>query len=132
MHRGFGLPCVARLSGGRGYCRAWALQGKRRCKFHGGRATGPRTAEGMARTLAAMARGRERKAAGLRVRGLKLPGGRPGRISARLRAAIVATVDAELPKLDAGSVQRASPVDDCGEQAQQLADLERDGLHLAC
>jgi hypothetical protein len=31
-------------------CQAPACRGKRRCRFHGGRSTGPRTAEGLARS----------------------------------------------------------------------------------
>lgn len=33
-------------------CRAYAVPGKRRCKFHGGCSTGPKTAEGRAKALA--------------------------------------------------------------------------------
>lgn len=33
-------------------CQAKSEPGKRRCRFHGGRSTGPRTAEGKARALA--------------------------------------------------------------------------------
>ncbi len=34
-------------------CQAPAIRGKRRCRMHGGRSTGPRTAEGLARLRAA-------------------------------------------------------------------------------
>src|SRR5271169_5478850 len=34
-------------------CRAPAIRGKLRCRMHGGRSTGPRTAEGLARLRAA-------------------------------------------------------------------------------
>lgn len=30
-------------------CMAWALPGKKRCKFHGGLSTGPKTPEGKLR-----------------------------------------------------------------------------------
>ena len=130
MLRGLGLPCGARLSGARGYCRAWALEGKRRCKWHGGKSTGPRTAVGMARTLDAMARGRERKAAVRRVWGWKAPGGRPGRISDRLRAAVINLAEIEIANLDAGSAPRANLLGDDKDQEYQLADLEREGLAL--
>src|SRR5215831_11165451 len=75
--RGVGLRCGARLSYGRGCCRAWALDGRRRCKWHGGKSTGPRTAAGMANTVEAMRRGRKRKIERLHAMGLKAPGGRP-------------------------------------------------------
>lgn len=37
-------------------CRALSEPGRRRCRFHGGRSTGPRTAEGKARIAAAQRR----------------------------------------------------------------------------
>ena len=75
------LLCGARLSNGRGFCRARALTGKLRCQFHGGRSTGPRTAEGKRRTVEAMVEGRARWIAEMRklkASGLieKIPGGR--------------------------------------------------------
>ena len=130
MLRGFCLPCGARLSSGRGYCRAWALEGKRRCKWHGGKSTGPRTGPGLAKTLDAMARGRERKAAFRRIWGWKAPGGRPGQISDRLRAAIIEMTKRDLAKTDVGRGPRANVLGDSGDQEQQLADLEQDGLAL--
>lgn len=39
-------------------CQSRPEPGKRRCRFHGGRSTGPRTAEGKARALANLRRGR--------------------------------------------------------------------------
>jgi hypothetical protein len=42
------------------WCRNWAVRGKKRCRLHGGFATGPRTPEGKARTIAAMVDGRRR------------------------------------------------------------------------
>ncbi|PJK28921.1 HGGxSTG domain-containing protein [Minwuia thermotolerans] len=44
--------CGARTRQGRP-CRAKAVPGKRRCRLHGGLATGPRTPEGRARIAAA-------------------------------------------------------------------------------
>lgn len=73
------MRCGARLSGGRGRCRAWALKGKRRCKWHGGKSTGPRTPEGMARTVTAMVAGRKRMVEHRHAMGLKAPGGRAKR-----------------------------------------------------
>ncbi|MFE0502302.1 HGGxSTG domain-containing protein [Lysobacter soli] len=39
-------------------CRAKSEPGKRRCRFHGGRSTGPRTPEGRARALANLRQGK--------------------------------------------------------------------------
>lgn len=52
--------CGARLSGGRGRCHARPVKGRRRCRFHGGLSTGPKTALGMQRTISAMVAGRRR------------------------------------------------------------------------
>lgn len=41
-------------------CRAKSEPGKRRCRFHGGCSTGPRTPEGKARALANLRRGKDR------------------------------------------------------------------------
>src|SRR5208282_5048931 len=49
---GLAPRCGARTRGGCP-CRAPAIRGKLRCRMHGGRSTGPRTAEGMARLRAA-------------------------------------------------------------------------------
>lgn len=73
--------CGARLSGDRGRCRAVAIAGRSRCRWHGGRSTGPKTPLGKAIVVASMQAGRERwlaqmralKAAGNIV---KIPGGR--------------------------------------------------------
>jgi hypothetical protein len=44
-------------------CRAPAIKGKTKCRFHGGRSTGPKTAEGRARIAAAhTVHGRETRA----------------------------------------------------------------------
>ena len=42
------------------WCRNWPVRGKKRCRLHGGFATGPRTPEGKARTISAMVEGRRR------------------------------------------------------------------------
>jgi len=39
-------------------CQRWAMHGKRRCYLHGGKATGPKTPEGMARALSKLKRGK--------------------------------------------------------------------------
>lgn len=41
-------------------CQAKSEPGKKRCRFHGGRSTGPKTPEGKARALANLKRGRTR------------------------------------------------------------------------
>ena len=52
--------CGAKTRGGEP-CRRKAVPGKRRCRNHGGLSTGPKTAEGKARSLDALRRGRERQ-----------------------------------------------------------------------
>src|SRR5262245_30598305 len=70
----FGIYCGARRTRGTGLCRAWPVKGKRRCKWHGGRSTGPRDWRG---NVAAMAMGRRRWIARRHALGLKASGGRP-------------------------------------------------------
>jgi hypothetical protein len=60
-------------------CRQWPLPGKRRCWWHGGASTGPRTAEGKARCVAGMRAGRLRRIAELALEGKKINTGRRGR-----------------------------------------------------
>jgi hypothetical protein len=43
------LRCGARNRAGKP-CRAPAMRGKKRCQMHGGKSTGPKTAEGRARS----------------------------------------------------------------------------------
>jgi hypothetical protein len=43
------LQCTARSKRTGRQCRLAALRGKKKCRFHGGRSTGPRTAEGKQR-----------------------------------------------------------------------------------
>ena len=57
-------------------CRNWPVRGSKRCRFHGGRSTGPMTPDGMARTLAAMKAGRARWLANLKSEGKPAPCGR--------------------------------------------------------
>lgn len=45
------VPCDARLVNG-GRCTRKSEPGKKRCRYHGGRSTGPRTPEGKARCTA--------------------------------------------------------------------------------
>ncbi|WP_420541627.1 HGGxSTG domain-containing protein [Rhodosalinus sediminis] len=49
------VPCGARTRKGTP-CRAKSEPGKRRCRFHGGKSTGPRTPEGKARIAEAQRR----------------------------------------------------------------------------
>lgn len=49
--------CGARCRDGHA-CRALRVPGAKRCKLHGGKSTGPRTPEGKARALAALAKAR--------------------------------------------------------------------------
>lgn len=51
-HAGRRVVCGARRHRDGQPCRALSEPGKRRCRFHGGRSTGPRTGEGKARALA--------------------------------------------------------------------------------
>lgn len=52
--------CGARTRAG-GACAAKVVPGKRRCRLHGGLSTGPKTPEGRARALAALAKGVRRR-----------------------------------------------------------------------
>jgi hypothetical protein len=58
--------CGAKRSSGPGYCRRQCAPGRSRCRFHGGMATGPKTVQGMANTLAAMKARRARWLEGVR------------------------------------------------------------------
>ena len=57
-------------------CRNWPERGQKRCRFHGGRSTGPTTPDGKARTVAAMKAGRARWLAELKSEGKPIPCGR--------------------------------------------------------
>ena len=69
-------PETGRIRSKGGRCRAWAMKGKTRCRMHGGMSTGPKTDEGMARTVAAAVEGRRRWVERLKAEGKKVPGGR--------------------------------------------------------
>ena len=57
------IQCNALSKRSKTRCRAPAIKGKAKCRFHGGRSTGPRTAEGRARIAAANTlHGRETRA----------------------------------------------------------------------
>jgi hypothetical protein len=105
-------------------------QGKRRCKWHGGMSTGPRTAEGMRRTLTAMWWGRKRKIERLHAFGLRVPGGRPPRIPDWLRRAVIEEAEKELTGLDPEAIMTAEPPIDEMSEGAQLADLDQYGLVL--
>ena len=53
------IPCGARRHRDGEPCRARSEPGKRRCRFHGGMSTGPRTPAGRARSIANLRRGRK-------------------------------------------------------------------------
>jgi hypothetical protein len=55
----WGSPCGARTRFGAS-CRGLPVTGKRRCRMHGGKSTGPRTDEGRA-SIAASNRQRQRR-----------------------------------------------------------------------
>ncbi|WP_457095879.1 HGGxSTG domain-containing protein [Lysobacter sp. P5_B9] len=52
------VPCGARRHRDGLPCKALSEPGKRRCRFHGGRSTGPQSPDGKARALANLRRGR--------------------------------------------------------------------------
>ena len=58
-------------------CRAWAMENGR-CRVHGGASTGPRTAEGKARVVAAMLEGRRKWVERRRAEGRRFTAGRKG------------------------------------------------------
>lgn len=60
------VPCRAKRHRDGKPCQAKSEPGKRRCRFHGGRSTGPRTPEGKARALANL---RQYRGRGLQTRG---------------------------------------------------------------
>jgi len=72
---------AGKLPGLNPFCRNWAVPGRRRCRFHGGKSTGPRTPEGKAASLAARLEGRRRRIAELAREGRTIAtghnGGRP-------------------------------------------------------
>lgn len=68
--------CNAHRRSRRGYCRNWPIDGKKRCRFHGGLSTGPKTVEGKASVIAAMVEGRRRWVERMSADGRKFPGGR--------------------------------------------------------
>src|SRR5215831_3207092 len=67
------MLCGARTRSG-GRCRRRSLAGKRRCRLHGGRSTGPRDWRA---NVNSMWWGRKRSIEQRRAPGLKAPGGRP-------------------------------------------------------
>lgn len=55
------VPCGAKRRRDGRPCQALSAPGRRRCKWHGGLSTGPRSVEGRARALANLRRGRTRQ-----------------------------------------------------------------------
>jgi hypothetical protein len=84
--------CGALVRHRHGFCRKWPVPGKERCRYHGGRSTGPLTDEGKARSLAAMREGRQRWLADMHAKKAageikRFPGGRkagPGWVTPRM------------------------------------------------
>ena len=68
------ITCGARNRQGQP-CQCKLLFKSGRCRFHGGLSTGPKTPEGMARTLAALAQAREMKKLGALTAGQAVIGG---------------------------------------------------------
>ncbi len=54
------VPCGGKRRRDGQPCQALSVPGKRRCKWHGGASTGPKTPEGKAKALANLKRGTER------------------------------------------------------------------------
>jgi hypothetical protein len=65
---GYPVRCCAKTRRGT-FCQCLPVEGKRRCRFHGGLSTGPKTAEGKARQAAAVAESNRRRAAERRQQG---------------------------------------------------------------
>jgi hypothetical protein len=106
------------------------LKDKQRCKWHGGKSTGPKTAEGMAETVSAMWWGRKHKIERLHKLGLRAPGGRPPRIPDWLRRAVIQEAEKELAGLDLETVLTAEPAFEDMTEREQLADLDQYGLAM--
>jgi hypothetical protein len=68
--------CGARTRNG-GRCRRYPVAGKRRCRLHGGKSTGPRE---WVTNVRAMAQGRAQYVERRHAMGLKAPGGRPRKL----------------------------------------------------
>ena len=82
------------------HCRAWAMENGR-CRVHGGASTGPRTAEGKARVVAAMVEGRRKWVERRRAEGRRFTAGRKGG-GAWVTEAMRERARAEARKLGAG------------------------------
>ena len=78
-------------------CRAWAMPNGR-CRMHGGASTGPRTAEGKARVVAAMVEGRRKMVEALHAEGKRAPGGRKPKTASNERERKLAAEKAERRK----------------------------------
>ena len=140
--------CGAGLSGNRGRCRAIAITGKLRCRWHGGRSTGPRTPEGLARSVGAMVAGRMRWVQRMREAkrmGLveKFPGGRKSKTSPPRKAdkvihragAIVASEGARLPAVPKSKARDWGKKTHAGKLSAltgKALDKTKEILELAC
>jgi len=70
------LFCGARTRSG-GRCLRYPLEGKRRCKLHGGASTGPRTPEGRDNSLSTLTNGHQQWYERMKERGYLFRGGWP-------------------------------------------------------
>jgi hypothetical protein len=68
--------CGAWCHGRKKRCTQWPVRGGRRCHYHGGASTGPRTPEGLERALQAAWNGYARYLSTLKATGEKRPSGR--------------------------------------------------------
>jgi hypothetical protein len=84
----------------------------------------------MARTVEAMRRGRKRYIERRHAFGLKAPGGRPGRISYRLRRAVIEEAEQDLAGFDLEAIRTGAPLIDEMTETEELADMERYGVVL--
>src|SRR5258708_5944737 len=136
--------CGARTRNG-GRCRRYPLAGKRRCRLHGGKSTGPTTAAGVARALASLVAGRGRGGGRMwegQAEGLvgKVPGGRlpkalaqkrDGDVISRARA-IVVQERAELPIEPALLWEDQSHAQKLSTLTGQVLDKVREILETPC
>ena len=95
-------------------CRAWAMANGR-CLMHGGASTGPRTAEGKARVVAAMVEGRRKMVERLHAEGKRAPGGRKPKTASNEWARRLAAEKAEQRKQAAETNRIRASAREAGE-----------------
>jgi hypothetical protein len=102
-------------------CQLRPMPGKTRCRFHGGKSTGPVTAEGMA----AVVEGRRRWVERMKAEGRKLPSGRkPGAawITPRMRQKREIEASEHATKVEAESPAAMSPFERQIEEGRRALD----------